>query len=165
MKVNTLITNAVIAALYFVLTATVAPFGFTNIQFRISELFNHFIVFNKKFFCGIVGGIFLANLYLSPTKVDLIFGLAHTIISLCITMLIGCFIVNKLLLMFINAFVFSFNMFIIAYMLKVFLHLEETFIFLWVTSGISEFITMAVAIPLVYFIIKRMNINQFMLFK
>src|SRR5699024_4508871 len=152
MKVKTLLINAVIAALYFVLTATVAPFGFTNIQFRISELFNHFIVFNKKFFWGIVGGVFLANLFLSPTKVDLIFGLSHTMISLCITMLFARVITNKFTLMFINSVVFSFNMFIIAYMLKVFLHLEDTFMFLWVTSGISEFIMMAVAIRIVFFL-------------
>jgi len=160
MKVKTLLINAVIAALYFVLTATVAPFGFTNIQFRISELFNHFIVFNKKFFWGIVGGVFLANLFLSPTKVDLIFGLSHTMISLCITMLFARVITNKLTLMFINSVVFSFNMFIIAYMLKVFLHLEDTFMFLWVTSGISEFIMMVVAIPIVFFLQKRINIKQ-----
>lgn len=160
MKLKTLLINAVIAALYFVLTATVAPFGFTNIQFRISELFNHFIVFNKKFFWGIIGGVFLANLFLSPTKVDLIFGLSHTIISLCITMLFARVIKNKLTLMFINSVVFSFNMFIIAYMLKVFLRLEGTFMFLWITSGISEFIMMVVAIPVVYFLQKRINIKQ-----
>lgn len=160
MKLKTLLINAVIAALYFVLTATVAPFGFTNIQFRISELFNHFIVFNKKFFWGIIGGVFLANLFLSPTKVDLIFGLSHTIISLCITMLFARVIKNKLTLMFINSVVFSVNMFIIAYMLKVFLRLEGTFMFLWITSGISEFIMMVVAIPVVYFLQKRINIKQ-----
>lgn len=160
MKLKTLLINAVIAALYFVLTATVAPFGFMNIQFRISELFNHFIVFNKKFFWGIIGGVFLANLFLSPTKVDLIFGLSHTIISLCITMLFARVIKNKLTLMFINSVVFSFNMFIIAYMLKVFLRLEGTFMFLWITSGISEFIMMVVAIPVVYFLQKRINIKQ-----
>lgn len=160
MKLKTLLINAVIAALYFVLTATVAPFGFTNIQFRISELFNHFIVFNKKFFWGIIGGVFLANLFLSPTKVDLIFGLSHIIISLCITMLFARVIKNKLTLMFINSVVFSFNMFIIAYMLKVFLRLEGTFLFLWITSGISEFIMMVVAIPVVYFLQKRINIKQ-----
>lgn len=153
--------NAIIAALYFVLTLIVAPFGFTNIQFRVSELFNHFIVFNKKFFWGIIGGVFLANLFLSPVKADLIFGLAHTILSLCITMVLAFFISNKLLLMFVNAFVFSFNMFIIAYMLKVFLELEGTFMFFWVTSGISEFIMMVVAIPIVYFLGKRINLKQF----
>lgn len=160
MKINTLIMNAVIAALYFVITATISPFGFTNIQFRISELFNHFIVFNKKFFFGIIGGVFLANLFISPTKVDLIFGVAHTIISLCMTMVVARFIKNKLVLMLVNSFIFSFNMFIIAYMLKVFLHLEGTFMFLWITSGVSEFITMVVAIPIIYFIAKRIDLKK-----
>src|SRR5699024_3726917 len=93
-------------------------------------------------------------------KVDLIFGLSHTIISLCITMLFARVITNKLTLMFINSIVFSFNMFIIAYMLKVFFHLDDTFMFLWITSCISEFIMLFVVIPIVYFLQKRINIKQ-----
>src|SRR5699024_12019801 len=99
----------------------VAPFGFTHIQFRLSELFNHFIVFNKKFFFGIVGGVFLANLFLSPMKVDLIFGLAHSIISLLITMLISRYIKSKITLMWINLIVFLFNILFILYLLLFFL--------------------------------------------
>ena len=158
MKVQTLIINALIAALYFVITWLVAPFGFTHIQFRLSELFNHFIVFNKKFFFGIVGGVFLANLFLSPMKVDLIFGLAHSVISLLITMLISRYIKSKITLMWINSIVFSFNMFIIAYMLKVYLQVDLSFMFIWGTSAISEFITMAIAIPIVYLLSKRINL-------
>src|SRR5690625_2006773 len=115
MKVNTLVVNALIAALYFVVTCLVAPFGFTHIQFRISEFFNHLIVFNKKYFFGIVIGVFMANLILSPVKIDILFGLSHTILSLGITMIFARFINNKLALMFVNSIVFSFNMFIIAY--------------------------------------------------
>ena len=159
MKVQTLIVNALIAALYFVVTWAVAPFGFTNIQFRISELFNHFIVFNKKFFFGIVGGVFLSNLFLSPVKVDLIFGLAHSMFSLFITIIIGRYVTNKITLMWINTVVFSFNMFIIAYMLKVFAGLELSFFFIWGTSFISEFITMGIAIPIVYLLSKRINLT------
>lgn len=159
MKVKTLIVNALIAALYFVVTWLVVPFGFTHIQFRISELFNHFIVFNKKFFIGIVAGVFFANLFLSPFKVDLIFGLTHSIVSLLITMLISRYVKNKMTLMWINTAVFSFNMFIIAYMLKVFAGFEFSFLFIWGTSAISEFITMAVAIPIVYLLSKRINLS------
>ena len=68
MKARGLAINALIAALYFVVTATVAPFGFTMIQFRLSEAFNHLIVYNKRYFLGIVLGVFLSNLFLSPTK-------------------------------------------------------------------------------------------------
>src|SRR5699024_9534589 len=130
-------------------------------QFRVSELFNHLIVFNKKYFIGIVVGVFFANWFFSPLKIDLIFGLAHSIISLLMTMLVARFIANKLILMCVNTVIFSFNMFIIAYMLKVFLKLPEAFLFLWMTLGISEFLIMAVTIPLVLVLNKRLNFKQF----
>lgn len=160
MRIKTLIVNALIAALYFVITAVVAPFGFLNVQFRLSELFNHLIVFNKKYFFGIVLGVFISNLVLSPTKADLIFGVLHTAVSLGITLLFAQFIKNKIALMFINTVVFSFNMFIIAYMLKIFVGVEDAFMFLWFTLGISEFLTMALAIIVIYFINKRLDLKQ-----
>lgn len=160
MNIRTLVVNAVVAALYFVVTATIAPFGFLNIQFRLSELFNHLIVFNKKYFFGIVVGVFIANLILSPTKADLFFGVLHTAISLAITLLFAQFIRNKVILMLINSFVFSFNMFIIAYMLKIFVGLKDAFLVLWVTSGISEFVTMLLATLIIYLVHKRVKLEQ-----
>ena len=67
MKVKTMATSGIIAALYVAVTLLVAPFGFTNVQFRISEMFNHLVVFNKKFIFGIVLGVFVANL-IFPTR-------------------------------------------------------------------------------------------------
>ncbi|MEI3607011.1 QueT transporter family protein [Pseudogracilibacillus sp. SE30717A] len=160
MKVKTLIINALIAALYFVVTWIVAPFGFLNIQFRLSELFNHLIVFNKKYFFGIVLGVFISNLILSPTKADLIFGVLHTALSLGITLLFARVVKNKISLMLINTIVFSFNMFIIAYLLKVFANFKDAFMMLWLTLGISEFLTMLLAIFIIYFINKRLDLEN-----
>lgn len=160
MRIKTLVINALIAALYFAVTAIVAPFGFLNVQIRVSELFNHLIVFNKRYFWGIILGVFISNLILSPTKVDIVFGVFHTAVSLAITMLFAQFVKNKITLMFINTAVFSFNMFIIAYMLKVFVELKDGFMFLWVTLGISEFVTMALAIIVIHFIHKRLNLEK-----
>lgn len=160
MNIRTLVVNAVVAALYFVVTATIAPFGFLNIQFRLSELFNHLIVFNKKYFFGIIAGVFIANLMLSPTKADLFFGVLHTTLSLSITLLFAQFIRHKVTLMLINSFVFSFNMFIIAYMLKIFVGLKDAFLVLWVTSGISEFVTMLLATLIIYLVHKRVKLEQ-----
>lgn len=160
MKINTLVINALIAALYFVVTWLVAPFGFTHIQFRMSEFFNHFIVFNRKYFFGIVIGVFLANLLLSPVKIDVLFGLTHTVVSLIMTMIVARWIKNVLLLMLINSIVFSFNMFIIAYMLKVFAKLDLAFSFIWFTTGIGEFLTMVIAIPIIHFLNKRLKFKQ-----
>lgn len=157
MKINTLVINALVAAMYIVVTALIAPFGFTNIQFRLSELFNHLIVLNKKYFFGIVIGVLLANFFFAPMKQDMIFGVLHTALSLGITLIFAKFIKNKITLMLINTVVFSFNMFIIAYMLKIYANLPEAFMFLWVTTGLSEFITMALCIPLMYYLNKRLN--------
>lgn len=157
MNIRTVSINALIAALYVVVTWLVAPFGFTHIQFRASELFNHLIVFNKKYFFGIVLGVFVANLIFSPFKSDLVFGLAHTIISLMITLIFARFIKNKIALMWINTAVFSFNMFIIAYMLKVFAEFELPFSFIWFTLAVGEILTMGIGIIIIWFINKRIN--------
>src|SRR5690625_3152012 len=132
---RTLVTNALVGALYFVVTLVVAPFGFLNIQFRLSELFNHLIVFNKKYFVGIVLGVLISNIILSPTKADVFFGVLHTALSLGITLFFARYIKNKITLMFVNSIVFSFNMFIIAYMLKVFVDLPDAFLLLWLSLG------------------------------
>src|SRR5690625_3311070 len=92
MQVRTLVINGLIAALYFVVTGFVAPFGFLNIQFRLSELFNHLVVLNKKYFFGIVVGVFLANLVFSPTKADIVFGVLHKALSLGIKMYFSRFL-------------------------------------------------------------------------
>ncbi|MGV3487508.1 MAG: QueT transporter family protein, partial [Tuberibacillus sp.] len=48
MKVKTFAVNGILAALYIAVSFLIQPFGFTNIQFRLSEIFNHMVVFNKK---------------------------------------------------------------------------------------------------------------------
>lgn len=160
MNGKTIVVNALIAALYFVVTIAIAPFGFLNIQFRLSELFNHLIVYNKRYFFGIVLGVVISNLVLSPTKADLIFGVSHTVISLAITLLVGKYVKDEIKLMVVNTFVFSFNMFIIAYMLKVFVGLTDGFGFLWLTLGFSELLTMGIAIVIVYYLNKRLQFRE-----
>src|SRR5699024_9453598 len=143
MKIKTLVINALVAAMYIVVTALVAPFGFATIQFRLSEFFNHLIVLTTKYiFVILVVVVLLANFFFAPMKQDMIFGVLYTALSLGITLFFARFIKSKIILMFINTVAFSFNMFIIAFMLKVYANLPEAFMFLWVTSGLSEFITM-----------------------
>ncbi|HLQ72809.1 MAG TPA: QueT transporter family protein [Bacillota bacterium] len=158
MNNRTLVTNAVLAAMYIAVTALVQPFGFTNIQFRLSEIFNHLIVFNKRYFFGIALGVFLANMFFSSLGLyDLAFGLSHSMLSLLITIIFGRFIKNIWILLLINTFVFSFNMYIIAFMLKLALGLP--FLFTWITTFISEFIVMAIGIPLIYMMHKRIKFD------
>lgn len=157
-RMRTLVTNGVLAALYIAVTALIAPFGFTNIQFRVSEIFNHLIVFNRKYFWGIVVGVFIANLFMSSLGVYEILGLTQTVVSLLITMGFGLIIKNKWVLMGINTIVFTFNMYIVAFMLKIALGLP--FLLTWLTTAIGEFVVMAVGIPIIYALHKRLNLKR-----
>lgn len=159
MKIKTLATSGIIAALYVAVTFLVAPFGFTNIQFRISEMFNHLVVFNKKYIFGIVLGVFIANLLLSDLgPIDLVFGVGHSIISLTITIIAARYVTSKTKLMMINTVVFTITMFIIAYELN--LVLGFPFFITWLFIAIGEFVVMAVGIPVMAALNKRLQFEK-----
>lgn len=159
MKAKTLIVNAIVAALYIAVTVVIAPFAFSNIQFRVSEMFNHLVVFNKKYIFGIVLGVILANLLLSPMKIyDLTFGVGQSVIALLIT--IGCakFIKSIWARMIVNTLVFTFTMFLIA--IELHLAFDLPFLATWLTTAIGEFVVMAIGAPIMYMINKRVKFEK-----
>lgn len=160
MKINlkTLVVNGILAALYIAVTALIIPFGFTNIQFRVSEIFNHLIVFHRRYFWGIILGVFIANLFMSTLGAYEIFGLTQSVLSLSIVIIVSRWIKHKIKLMMINTLVFTFNMFIIAFMLKLALGLP--FWITWLTTAIGEFVVMAIGIPIIYLINKRIDFEK-----
>lgn len=161
MKVRTLVVNGLIAALYIAVSVLIVPFGFTNIQFRISEVFNHLIVFDKRYFFGIVAGVFIYNYLFSPLGwFDLVFGVAHSAISLGIIIFLAKFIKNVWLLLVLNTVVFTFNMFIIA--LELNLALALPFLLTWLTTAVGEFAVLAIGIPVIYALNKRLHFAQLM---
>ncbi|WP_047984975.1 QueT transporter family protein [Ornithinibacillus californiensis] len=159
MKARTLVLNALVAGLYVAVTALVAPIAFANIQFRISEIFNHLVVFNKKLFFGIVIGVFLSNLLLSPYKLDLIFGVAHSAISLGIIILLSKYIKDVWTLLIMNTLVFTFNMFIIAWQIKI-VEPDAPFFLMWLTTAVGEFGVLAIGIPIMYALHKRLQFDK-----
>src|SRR5699024_3526411 len=96
---RTLITNGVLAAMYIAVTALIAPIGFYAIQFRLSEIFNHLVIYNKRYFWGIVVGVIISNILMSSLGLLEIFGVAQTTTSLLIIMFLSNFIKNKVTLM------------------------------------------------------------------
>lgn len=159
MKIKTLVVNGLLAAMYIAVTMLIQPFGFTNIQFRVSEMFNHLIVFNKKYLYGIVLGVFLTNLFFSPmVAYDLIFGVGQSIIALLITAFSARYIKEIWTRMFINTIVFTFTMFIIAFELH--LALGFPFLLTWLTTAVGEFVVMLVGAPIIAMINKRVNFEK-----
>ncbi|WAA12733.1 QueT transporter family protein [Fervidibacillus halotolerans] len=159
MKIRTIVTNGIVAALYIAVTAVIQPIAFSNIQFRIPEMFNHLVIFNKKYFFGVVIGVFFANLFFSNMlPYDLIFGVFHSIVSLAITLLVTKWMKNIWMKLIANTIIFSFMMFIIAYELK--LALGFPFWESWLFTAVGEFVVMAAGAPLMYVIDKRIQFKN-----
>ncbi|MCD4839254.1 QueT transporter family protein [Neobacillus sedimentimangrovi] len=158
-KVRGIVVNGIVAALYIAVSAMIAPFGFTQVQFRVSEIFNHLIVFNKKYLYGIILGVFLTNLFFSPMKAyDLIFGVGQSLLALTITIVSARYVKSIWKRMMINTLVFTFTMFLIA--LELHLAFDLPFLFTWLTTAAGEFVVLAVGMPIMYLIHKRVRFDK-----
>lgn len=73
--------NALIAAIYYVITILLGGFAFNDLQFRISEIFLFLIFFRKDFIFGITIGCLLANFHSPLWPWDPIFGTLATFLS------------------------------------------------------------------------------------
>ena len=158
MKVKFLATSGIIAALYIAITMLVAPFGFTEVQFRISEMFNHLVAFNPRFAIGVVMGVLISNIFSPLGMYDLVFGVGHSVITLTIFILICKFVKNILARLILNSLLFTFTMFIIAFELN--LALELPFFWTWVTCAAGEFVVMIIGVPIMYALNKRLNFKN-----
>lgn len=155
MKIKTIATSGIIAALYVAVSLLIVPFAFGAVQFRIAEMFNHLVIFNKKFFFGIVLGVIITNMFSPMAAYDLIFGVGHTVISLLITIFAAKFIKGQVNQMVFNTIVFTFMTFIIAFELN--LAFELPFFYTWLTVAAGEFVVLTVGIPLMVALNKRLN--------
>lgn len=163
-KARTIAINGLIAALYIAITGVIAPFAFGAVQFRVPEIFNHLVVFNKRYFFGVVIGVFFANLFFSTLlPYDLIFGVLHSVISLGITIFVGRFIKNVWARMAINTIAFSVLSIIIAYELEIALELSKTGLSVWMSwlwIAIGELVVMGIGTPIMYAINKKVNFKK-----
>ena len=164
MNVRTMATSGVIAALYVAVTFLIVPFGFMLVQFRVSEIFNHLVVFNKKYIFGIVVGVLVANFLFSPILVDVIFGVFHTLLALSITIFSAKFIKGVIKRMFFNTVVFTVLMIIIAYQLKIFADIPDyngiPFLSVYLILALGEFIIMVIGMPVMYALNKRLDFKK-----
>nr|WP_225048699.1 QueT transporter family protein [Lacticaseibacillus kribbianus] len=84
-KTRTLAVNALVIALYVVLSYVSGIFGLAAgpIQFRLSESLNHLVAFDRKYIVGVTLGVVLYNALFSPMGwVDVVFGGGQTLLGL-----------------------------------------------------------------------------------
>ena len=62
-KVKTIAFNAIIAAIYAVMTLAISPIAYGAVQLRVSEIIIFLAFYNKKYIPGLVLGCIIANLF------------------------------------------------------------------------------------------------------
>lgn len=158
MKMKTLTVNGIIAALYFAVAMALPFLAFGAIQFRIAEMFNHLIVFNKRYIFGILAGVFITNLFSPLGTYDLVFGLAHSAISLFLVIVLAPKLKTLTQKMVLNSVIFTFTTFIIAY--ELLLVFELPFFYTWLTVAAGELAVLLIGIPVFIALNKRVKFSK-----
>ena len=119
--VKVLTIQALIAAIYVVLTVAIAPFSYGTIQFRISESLSQLVVFSKKYWFPITLGVAIANIFSPLGIVDVFFGTLGTGLALAISIFVFKFVKNRIARHIVNIIIYLVVcMPIIAYEITIF---------------------------------------------
>lgn len=157
--VKSLTKVGITAALYVVLTLVVAPFSFGAFQFRVSEIFNHLIDFNKRYIWALTIGCAITNMASPLGPIDILVGTSGTLISGLLIYAINKHVSNLKAKLAVSTIIPTvIGMIPIALELHYVLHLP-----FWLTYGTSmvgEFISCLVGAFLVYGLSKRIDLTK-----
>lgn len=152
--------NAMFAAIYVVVTLLLPSYG--PLQLRLSEMFAHLPVFNKKYTAGLIIGVAIANIRSEFGIYDVIFGTLHTAISIWIVSLIIKKSDSLLKKMVINSGVFTAMSFILALMVAFLSDQMAIFWALYASFAGSIAIVMLLTMPLMLFLDKQIHFDEVM---
>ncbi len=159
---RTISINAIIAALYAVVTIICGPLSYEFAQFRISEILNLMVFFNPTYTLGLTLGCLIANLASTVGLYDIIFGTLATLVSCLLIVLFSKFIKSLFLAglipSIINAIIVPFIIYISSMNTADAFSLKNMYwiMFGWVFLG--EFTCIiCIGYPLFYFLIKKVK--------
>jgi uncharacterized membrane protein len=144
--------------LYVVITLLISPFGYGAIQFRLSEIFNHLIDFNKIYIWSLILGCAVANMFSPLGIIDMVFGLMGTVLASFGIYFINKHVKNVKAKLVVSTIVPTITMFPVAIELMIVNHLP--FWATYATCAVGEFVSCAVGAFIVYAISKRIDLTK-----
>ena len=157
MKVKELAKIAMVSGLYVALTLVLAPFSFGALQFRLSEMFNHLAIFNKRNILAVTFGCVIANMFSPLGIIDILVGSISTLLMTATIYFVTKKIENLKVKLFVSSLIS------IVFMLPIALELNYIFkvpvLYTFLVTGIGEFISMLVGAVVIY------NVNKVIDFK
>lgn len=156
-NVTSLVTAAMIAALYVVLSFFINTFSLASgaIQFRVSEALTILPAFTTAAVPGLTIGCFLFNLLSGAAMPDVVFGTIATFLGAVMTKNLAKQFQGKKYMPFLLPLppVFA-NACIIPWVLKTAYGLQDVYWYLFVTVGIGEVLSCGVLGLVLYFSLK-----------
>lgn len=155
---------AVISALYVAISLAIAPFGFGAVQFRLSEMFNHLILFNKRYVYSMLIGCIIVNMFSPLGMYDMIFGVAGTAISAFGIHIFDMYVKNKHPNMImgyryiISSLICAISMLPVAYELVIVTHVP--FWVTFATTAMGELISCMLGAFVIDAVSKRVDLTQ-----
>ena len=155
-KTKTLVTGAIIAALYVVLTLLANAFGLASgvIQVRISEALNVLVCFTGAAVPGVTVGCLLANLLTGGVVLDIIFGTLASFIGA-----FGGYLLRKNRLLALLCPILS-NTIIVPFVLKFAYGAPDAIWFLFGSVAVGELISCGILGFLLGHVLDRYGKNR-----
>ncbi len=144
--IKSLVSNAMIAAIYAVLTIALSSFSYLGVQIRIAEALILLCFFRKEYIIGITLGCFIANFNSPLLPWDLIFGVLASLLSALIISYMKQLFLASLVPVILNGFIVGAELYFI---------LDEAF---WLNVGlvmIGEFIAVSIIGYIIFMILGR----------
>ncbi len=152
--------NALFAAIYIVITILLPSYG--PLQLRLSEMFAHLPVYNRKYSVGLIIGVAVSNIRSEFGIYDVIFGTLHTVVSLWIVSLLIKETQTMTQKMLMNSAVFAVTSFILALMVALLSNQLAIFWTLYASFAASIAIVMIVTIPVMLFLDRQIDFKATM---
>ena len=157
-KPKTIAITGVIAALYFALGLVFSAISFGAIQFRIPNVMYQLVAFNKKYYFGLVLGVFLANLTSPLGWYDLVFGVLTTVVGLGVAIIVNSRVENILIKQIITAISVTISTIFVA--VELHLVLGVPIFYTWVTVAIGQLLTQIIGAFIIRVISKRVDLSE-----
>ncbi len=158
--IKSIAMNAIIAALYVVLSLISGPLAFVggSLQFRLSEILNLLIFFNPSYIFGVSLGCLLTNILSLYGLPDLILGTLATIISglliILVSKTIRKLLIASLIPVIINALIVPFVIFLYDTSVPLYTFYWASFMFV----GLGELIVVTIiGYPLFLVLVKKIK--------
>lgn len=168
-KVKLLTVQALIAALYVVLTVSNLSFSYGAIQFRFSEALMQLVVFSPLYWLPLTLGVAIANFFSPLGIVDVFFGTLGTGLALAVAVFIFKIIKNRIARHIINVVLYLIVcMPIIAYEISIFsgenaarVPFEwDAFVSIYLSLLLSQVIVMVIGIIVTELLNKSINLKN-----